>query len=207
MNTKESSTTRLWSGAISGAIACVTCYPLDLIRTRLVVQSSGYYRGIWHGLRRVCAEEGVLGLYKGLGMSLIVCVPSLAISFSVYGTMKQHIEQNYGRSSQFIDPFTGHLNAWGSCLAGAVSGTSASVILFPADVLRRRLQIKGASVHSGFFRSVWYELARILRADGVRGLYRGLLPEVLKVSPMVGIQFTIYESVISILGGLRDHPS
>lgn len=31
-----------------------------------------YYRGIWHALRTITHEEGVLGLYKGLGATLLV---------------------------------------------------------------------------------------------------------------------------------------
>jgi hypothetical protein len=32
------------------------CYPLDLMRTRLTVQSGSYYRGIIHGTQRYTAE-------------------------------------------------------------------------------------------------------------------------------------------------------
>jgi hypothetical protein len=33
----------------------------------------------------------------------------------------------------------------------------------------------------------------ILRIEGVRGLYRGILPELLKVIPMVSVTFSVYE--------------
>lgn len=76
-----------------------------------------YYRGIWHAFHTICREEGFLGLYKGLGASLLVqlwfkCLylqlhevayylpvfsassvlqgvgPSIAISFSVYESLR-----------------------------------------------------------------------------------------------------------------------
>jgi hypothetical protein len=40
-------------------------------------------------------QDGVLGLYRGLSVSLFVAVPTLAIGFSVYGQMKQSL-LNYG---------------------------------------------------------------------------------------------------------------
>jgi hypothetical protein len=33
----------------------------------------------------------------------------------------------------------------------------------------------------------------LLKKDGIKGFYRGLTPEVLKVIPMVGTMFTVYE--------------
>jgi solute carrier family 25 phosphate transporter 23/24/25/41 len=198
----ESSSSRLWCGALAGAIACTVCYPLDLMRTRLTVQSSSYYRGIIHGIQRVIQEEGLSGLYKGLGMSLIVCVPSLAISFSVYGTLKQRILESSALENLFVTPSSSsdrRMNSLGSCLSGAASGISASLLLFPADVVRRRLQVRDASQRG----AALSEMAHLLGSDGGRGLYRGILPELLKVAPMVGIQFTVYEFVLQSLGGLK----
>ncbi|KAF5181715.1 mitochondrial substrate carrier family protein B-like, partial [Thalictrum thalictroides] len=47
-----------------------------------------YYRGIAHALRTICRDEGFLGLYKGLGASLLGVGPNIAISFSVYETLR-----------------------------------------------------------------------------------------------------------------------
>ena len=47
-------------------------YPLDLVRTRLAAQTSRrYYHGIAHALRSIVAEEGAVGLYRGLGATLM----------------------------------------------------------------------------------------------------------------------------------------
>ncbi|CAI0411144.1 unnamed protein product [Linum tenue] len=54
-------------GGMAGITAATTTYPLDLVRTRLAAQ------GIGHALQTICREEGVLGLYKGLGATLLVC--------------------------------------------------------------------------------------------------------------------------------------
>jgi solute carrier family 25 phosphate transporter 23/24/25/41 len=47
-----------------------------------------YYRGITHALLRISHDEGVKGLYKGLGATLLGVGPNLAINFCVYETLK-----------------------------------------------------------------------------------------------------------------------
>lgn len=76
-------------GGLAGITAASITYPLDLVRTRLAAQTNViYYRGICHALQTICRDEGVLGLYKGLGATLLGVGPSIAISFSVYETLR-----------------------------------------------------------------------------------------------------------------------
>ena len=52
-------------------------YPLDLLRTRLAAQTSGsYYRGITGSLATIVRDEGLAGLYRGLGATLIQVQPA-----------------------------------------------------------------------------------------------------------------------------------
>ncbi|KDO57954.1 hypothetical protein CISIN_1g018298mg [Citrus sinensis] len=60
-------------GGLAGMTAASATYPLDLVRTRLAAQRQAiYYKGIWHSFQTICREEGFLGLYKGLGATLLV---------------------------------------------------------------------------------------------------------------------------------------
>jgi solute carrier family 25 phosphate transporter 23/24/25/41 len=43
-------------------------------------------------------------------------------------------------------------------------------------------------------------LTRIFREDGVRGLYRGLAPNFMKVAPAVSISYVVYEHLRMGLG-------
>ena len=42
---------------------------------------------------------------------------------------------------------------------------------------------------------VWEVAKDIIRKDGPKGLYRGLVPELIKVAPAVSINFYVYEFV------------
>mmetsp|Transcript_24309 Transcript_24309/g.67306 ORF Transcript_24309/g.67306 Transcript_24309/m.67306 type:complete len:96 (+) Transcript_24309:1220-1507(+) len=78
-------------------------------------------------------------------------------------------------------------------LCGACSGCSATIITFPMDTIRRRMQIQNLHVDPEYRLSSMEQLVRLIRHEGLGSLYRGLTPELLKVIPMVGTMFTVYE--------------
>jgi hypothetical protein len=173
------------------------------------VQPNGAGAGaIVQTLLQVCREEGVLGLYRGLLVSLAVSVPNLAIGFSVYGSMKERclasgspllVQQpsSWGNNASPADgPQDLVLSPLGCMASGAVSGCLSSLLTFPADTVRRRMQIRGLVRHGTNSVS---EIGRVFRTEGVRGLYRGILPELLKVTPMVGFTFCVYEASMRLL--------
>lgn len=68
---------------------CYQAYPLDLVRTRFAAQTTKrYYLGINHALQTIVQEEGLRGLYRGLGATLCQVAPSLAINYTAYGTLR-----------------------------------------------------------------------------------------------------------------------
>jgi solute carrier family 25 phosphate transporter 23/24/25/41 len=74
-NTSGNPIVHFVSGGLAGITAATATYPLDLVRTRLAAQRNAiYYQGIEHTFRTICREEGILGLYKGLGATLLVCL-------------------------------------------------------------------------------------------------------------------------------------
>eukprot|EP00250_Pteridium_aquilinum_P008156 c17722_g1_i4 orf=879-1649(-) len=65
--------TNLLAGGGAGLTAASSTYPLDLIRTRLAAQrNERYYKGIGHALKTIRRDEGMKGLYKGMGTTLLV---------------------------------------------------------------------------------------------------------------------------------------
>jgi hypothetical protein len=71
-------------------------YPLDLVRTRFAAQTTKrYYKGINHALRTIVRDEGLRGLYRGLGATLMQVAPSLAINYTAYGTLRSAWLERY----------------------------------------------------------------------------------------------------------------
>lgn len=187
---------RLLAGAAAGTLACAATYPLDLVRTRLAAQTTrARYAGLRHALATIHGEEGVRGLYRGLGATLVGVAPSLAINFAAYESLR-------GRAALAAP------NAPPAALAlvaGSAAGAVSAVCCFPLDLVRRRMQLADApggpaGAAAGSLRRMPSAAAAVLRRDGMRGFYRGIVPELGKVVPGVGIAFSVYEFAKRQLG-------
>src|SRR5210317_233788 len=189
---------RLFAGAAAGTTACVACYPLDLVRTRLTTQleNKESYRGISDAFVKIIRNEGFRGLYAGLGPTLMVAVPNFSISWVVYGSLKEYaLEDELFYNLRKVDTDTGEekLGFQLTLMCGAASGTLSTLVTFPFDTVRRRMQIQGQHFAPEERISGAQMIRSLLKKDGIKGFYRGLTPEVLKVIPMVGTMFTVYE--------------
>ncbi|KAG6478539.1 mitochondrial substrate carrier family protein B-like [Zingiber officinale] len=182
---------RLFAGGLAGITAASLTYPLDLVRTRLAAQTrTMYYRGISHALYTICRDEGMRGLYKGLGATLLGVGPSIAISFSVYETLRSHWQVERPCDSPILV----------SLACGSLSGITSSTATFPLDLVRRRMQLEGAAGRARVYSSgIIGTFGHIVRTEGFGGLYRGILPEYFKVVPSVGIVFMTYEALKVIM--------
>lgn len=176
---------RLVAGGVAGLTACTVAYPLDLVRTLLAAQTGPqYHRGIGQIISTIVQTEGVRGLYRGLGATLMQVGPSLAVNYAAYETIRSHWLSKTDRTT----PTVGMSLACGS-LAGLVSSTAT----FPLDLVRRRMQLQGQGGTRVVYRSFGSALRSIAAKEGVRGLYAGILPEYYKVIPGVAVAFMTYE--------------
>lgn len=72
-------------------------------------------------------------------------------------------------------------------MSGGVGGVCLWLSIFPADVVKSRIQITGSSEPA-------LSVARaIIRSDGIRALYNGLGPTLLRTFPATGALFLAYE--------------
>ena len=90
---------KLCFGAVAGLLAQTVTYPLDVVRRLIQVQdirqpgSGDFYtgaklEGTWHGLRTIVRTAGWRPLFNGLAINYVKVVPSTAIGFTVYDSMK-----------------------------------------------------------------------------------------------------------------------
>lgn len=200
----DGSTIRLASGAVAGAVSCVACYPLDIIRTRLTVGIPSPHSHAPLHIRSVLIDilqrEGFRGLFSGLPASLAVAVPTYALSFGVYGGMKELLLHHGGIFSKPAQK--DHLSIVGSLLSGSITGVVSAGLMFPLDVVRKRCQVAGIITSSSSSTSIIHNIRNIYLADGLRGFYRGISAEILKVVPMVAVTFCAYEVCKDLLDRL-----
>lgn len=159
----------IMEGLVAGAVAGVTVetalYPIDTIKTRLQVASSG--GGI-----------NFKGLYSGLSGNLFGVIPASAIFIGVYEPVKQHLlkllPENFSVGA--------HLSA------GAAGGLAASLVRVPTEVVKQRMQ-------TGQFATAVGAVQGILAREGTRGLFAGYGAFLLRDLPFDAIQFAMYEQL------------
>ncbi|KAI5807457.1 mitochondrial carrier domain-containing protein [Peziza echinospora] len=192
---------RLSAGAMAGVTSVVATYPLDIVRTRLSIQSASFASlkkdtvlpGMWGTMKNMYRTEGgVLALYRGLGPTLAGVAPYVGINFATYEAMRK-----------FVTP-DGQANpsALGKLAAGAVSGGVAQSFTYPFDVLRRRFQVNTMSGLGYQYKGFFDAIRIIIKTEGIRGMYKGLLPNLLKVAPSIGSSFLSYEITRDLLIGV-----
>ncbi|XP_064001327.1 solute carrier family 25 member 16 isoform X1 [Pogoniulus pusillus] len=89
----------LLCGGIAGAIAQTISYPLDVTRRRMqlgaVLPDSEKCLTMVQTLKYVYQQYGIRrGLYRGLSLNYIRCIPSQAVAFTTYELMKQFLYLN-----------------------------------------------------------------------------------------------------------------
>jgi solute carrier family 25 thiamine pyrophosphate transporter 19 len=93
----------------------------------------------------------------------------------------------------------------GDATAGVLASIFAKTVVFPLDLVRKRLQVQGPTrsryVHRNIpeYRGVVRTLQMILRKEGVRGAYRGLTVSLVKAAPASAVTMWTYERVLHFL--------
>ena len=83
--------------------------------------------------------------------------------------------------------------------AGAISGAFAQTCTYPFDVLRRRFQINTMSGMGYQYKSIWDAVRVITKQEGIRGMYKGIVPNLLKVAPSMASSWASFEFVRDML--------
>lgn len=72
-------------------------------------------------------------------------------------------------------------------VCGANGGLVLWTVMFPADVIKSRIQVNSLRT------SMTRVGIDIVKTEGVRGLYCGLLPTLLRTAPATAVLFVVYE--------------
>ncbi|CAO2816037.1 unnamed protein product [Amaranthus hypochondriacus] len=84
-------------GSLAGAISSSATFPLEVARKHMqvgAVSGRQVYKNVLHALASILEQEGVQGLYRGLGPSCVKLVPAAGISFMCYEACKRILVEN-----------------------------------------------------------------------------------------------------------------
>ncbi|KAL9050013.1 MAG: hypothetical protein Q9162_006895 [Coniocarpon cinnabarinum] len=187
-------------GAVAGIASGIVTCPLDVIKTKLQAQG-GYrpkhiskdamtsrpaYQGMFGTANVIWRQDGLRGMYRGLGPMLLGYLPTWSVYMSVYGAARDYY---YTR----VD------NKWLAQLyASVTAGACSSITTNPIWVIKTRLMSQVGSGASKDTRTPWHyhntldAFRKMYRTEGIGAFYSGLGPALLGLTH-VAIQFPLYE--------------
>jgi len=174
------------ASGVSGILTAVFTNPIWVIKTRMLSSARntpGAYRSIAHGSAEIFRTEGVRGFYRGLLPSLFG-VSHGAIQFMAYEQLKNRwaLSRKGGKEG---------LSNLDYLQLSAVSKIFAGSITYPYQVVRARLQVYDAPVR---YKGAMDVMQQVYRKEGMRGFYRGLTPNIVRVLPSTCVTFLVYEN-------------
>lgn len=187
-------------GAAAGSFATIIANPIDVVRTRLIAQDrTKGYRNSLHGLNIILREESFRGLFRGLWPSLLQIAPMSGGQFMFYNLFGDALKQylNVGKHEM--------LPAWELLCVGALSGVCAKFLVYPLDLSKKRMQIQGFAKHRQTFgkhficRGLVDCMVTTAKHEGLKGLYKGLGPTMLKSGMTTAFHFVFYDEIIKFL--------
>ncbi|KAL9396994.1 hypothetical protein Peur_011247 [Populus x canadensis] len=193
----------LVAGAVARSISCITCYPVELARTRMQAfketQAGVKPSGVWKTLIEVINPVGGTNntqklpvqsyriLWTGLGAQLARDVPFSAICWATLEPIRRQILALLGDEAGASRVLGANFSA------GFVAGTLAAAATCPFDVAKTRRQIEDPT--RALNMTTTRTLLEIWRDGGVKGLFTGVGPRVARAGPSVGIVVSFYEVV------------
>lgn len=161
--------TSLISGGMAGLVVDVVLFPIDTIKTRLQSEKKFWRAG------------GFRGIYNGLGPAAVGSVPSAALFFCTYESMKKLLAPYaHGQQTHFV-----HMSS------AAVAEVVACLIRVPVEIAKQRRQVQSTNARN---LSATRILLHAYRTEGViRGLYRGFGATILREIPFSFVQYPLWE--------------
>lgn len=196
----------LVAGSLARSLACITCSPIELTRTRMQAykefQSGAKPPGMWKTLLGVLSPvrstnnpqnlQSYRVLWTGVGAQLARDVPFSAICWSVLEPIRRRLLVLVGDEGSAASVLGANFSA------GFVAGSLAAAATCPLDVVKTRRQIEKDPVRARNM-TTRQTLVQVWRNGGIKGLFTGGGPRVGRAGPSVGIVVSFYEVVKYVL--------
>ena len=186
----------LASGGAAGATSLLFVYSLDYARTRLANDAKSakgggdrQFNGLVDVYKKTIASDGMAGLYRGFGPSVLGIIVYRGLYFGVYDSVKPVI---------LVGPLEGNFLA--SFLLGWTVTTGAGVASYPLDTIRRRMMMTSGEAVK--YSSSFDCAKQIIAKEGAMSMFKGAGANILRGVAGAGV-LSIYDQVQLILFGKK----
>ncbi|ODV70349.1 mitochondrial carrier [Hyphopichia burtonii NRRL Y-1933] len=196
-NHKPTTITELFLGALAAAISQLFTMPIGVITTQQ--QTDKTHKSLYQLTREVLDQDGVCGLWRGLRVSLVLCI-NPSITYGSYERLKQIL---FG-SKEYLGPLE-------SFSIGVLAKSLATVATQPLIVSKAMLQKKQPNKDQSKkhdddddddfdeddvkFQHFTHALSHLWETEKFKGLYKGIAPQLLKGVFVQGLLFMFKDQI------------
>ncbi|EOA27280.1 hypothetical protein CARUB_v10023399mg [Capsella rubella] len=150
--------------------------PCEVLKQRL---QANQFDNIVEATVSTWNQEGLKGLFRGTGVTLLREVPFYVAGMGLYNQSKKVVERQLGRE----------LEPWEAIAVGALSGGFTAVLTTPFDVIKTRMMTAPQGVEF----PMWMAAYSILTHEGPLAFYKGAVPRFFWTAPLGALNLAGYE--------------
>ncbi len=171
------------AGLLAGSATVFATNPIWVINTRVTARKEAVDQtpdevtkaiivkksppGALSVLAATIKEEGIPALWSGVAPALVLVVNPI-IQYTIFEQMKNLIQK------------TRKLTPWDAFLLGAFGKLIATGSTYPYITLKARMQLRQSQNKDEQYNSLWTGLQKIVKGEGVQGLYKGVGPKLIQ---------------------------
>ncbi|KAG0680987.1 hypothetical protein C6P40_003538 [Pichia californica] len=148
------------------------------------------FNGTFQGIQKIATEEGASTLYRGLGLTLVMAIPSNVVYFSGYEFLRD--SSPLKQSFPILNPL----------LCGSIARVLAATSVAPLELIKTRIQAVPTgsnSTSSTIFQMVIRNSLQEIKNNGLQSIFKGLGLTLWRDVPFSGIYWSTYEYITHVL--------
>ncbi|KAL5211020.1 hypothetical protein ABZP36_006643 [Zizania latifolia] len=187
---------RLASGFGAGVLeALLIVTPFEVVKIRLQQQKGLSpdllrYKGPVHCAKTIVREEGLFGLWSGALPTVMRNGTNQAAMFTAKNTFDIVLWKKYEGDGKVLQP-------WQSMVSGFLAGTAGPICTGPFDVVKTRLMAQGRTGDIKY-KGMIHAIRTIYAEEGLRTLWKGLLPRLMRIPPGQAIMWAVADQVMGL---------
>jgi solute carrier family 25 citrate transporter 1 len=159
---------KMLAGMAGGVVEACMLQPLDVTKTRLQLDRSGQYKGMFNCIQTIYKSEGPVALYKGLTPLIAHLTLKYALRFGSFAKFKELLGVKPGTKASNGTNFA----------AGLMTGCLESVLIVtPFEVVKTRLQ---KEIGVGKYKGPIDCVVQVVKNEGWQAMWKGNVPTMVR---------------------------
>lgn len=189
------------AGSAAGFVQSFVTSPMEFAKTRMQLQGQAnpkvnlpfwqknrvQYKNPLDCLLKTFRSEGLFGIYRGFGCTILRDSPGFGVYFAGYEYL----------TGKVTDP-KGNVNTLNLLLMGGLAGVMSWIVIYPLDVMKSRLQADGMDGGGKKYKSLWDCMKKSYKSEGLKVFVRGLNSTIIRAFPTNAATFATVTWVLTI---------